>query len=107
PGPCRALAIVVVLLVVINLLTLGSLRAGLSLIAFALLVTGLRDLKALLVLLFTLMPVRSGALSLGAVGGFEVTFNRVCVIVGLACYLWFRLNKRVEPNPKTSEPILR
>src|SRR2546423_1683470 len=105
PHSSRALALVTVFLIVINLPTLGLLRAGLSLVTFALLVTGLRDLKALLVLLFTLMPVRAGALSLGGLGGFELTFNRVCVIVALLCYLWSRLKQPVQPRRR--EPILR
>src|SRR3989442_12613312 len=85
PRPFSTLGFVTLFLLVINLPTLGLLRTGLSLIAFALLVTGLGDLKKLLVVLFTVMPVRAGALSLGAVGGFDLTFNRVCVIVALAC----------------------
>jgi len=102
--PAQGVAYLVALVAVINLPTLGLLRAGLSLIAFALLVTGLRDLKALLIVLFALMPVRAGALSLGAVGGFELTFNRVCVIVALLCYLWHRLGQR-RPA-KAGEPML-
>jgi len=105
PPSSRALAFVVVLVAVINLPTLGLLRAGLSLIALALLMTGLRELKALLIVLFALMPVRASALSLGAIGGFELTFNRVCVMVALACYLWVRSEQRVKQDKP--EPILR
>ncbi len=101
------LGITVLLLLFIaclNVSSIGSLHALLAAFAGLLLLTGLRDLRFLMLVLIALVPVQSNLLGFGSVFGFQLTFNRVALLIALGCFLLHRSNYPQIPGRR--EPLL-
>ena len=88
----------------LNVPSMGSLRLALAAFAGILLVIGLRDLRFLMLVLIALVPVQSSALGFGTVYGYQLTFNRVAVLIAVLCFLLQRSNYPRIPGRR--EPLL-
>jgi len=86
----------------LNVSSMASLRLALGAFAGLLLVIGLRDLRFLMLVMIALVPVQSSALGFGTVFGYQLTFNRVAVLIAVLCFLlhrskYPRIHGRREP----------
>lgn len=87
-----------------NAPSMGLLRIALSAFAAVLLFIGIKSLRSLLLIAIAIIPVQSSVLGFGPAFGFQLTFNRVLVLILIVCFLLHRSEYPRAPGRR--EPLL-